>query len=1010
MRILIADDSVSARILLQDVLSSAGHEVVAVEDGEAAWDLLQQPEAPKLAVLDWFMPGLDGLEVIRRARAVSQTDPLYSILVTACDDHEEMVRALESGANDYLTKPFSLPELLARVQVGVRVVELQSCLSHRLKELQSALASRQQAEEALIEEQDRLRSLMTNLPIAIYFKDRSSRFTRINPELALRLGLSDPEQAVGKSDRDFFGPEHAAEALADEERIIRTGEPLVDKEEKEIWPGGRVTWVASTKMPLHNASGEIIGTFGVSHDITLRKQSEEASRFLASIVESSDDAIIGIDLDGSIASWNRGAERLYGYTGDEAIGRHDAILVPPDRSCESTQILTEVSQGERILTFETKRLAKDGHQIDVSLTISPIKDDRGRTIRAALVAHDITARKRAEDELYQSKQKLKLVLDSIPQRVFWKDRNLAYLGCNKNFAVDAGLQDAADICGKSDFELPWRTSAAQYQGDDQLVMDQESARLNYDERLNRPDGTQRWLRTSKLPFRDRSGNVAGVLGTYEDITERKQAEEALRISENRYRLLFERNLAGVFRTSVDGRILEFNQAAAHILGYGSTDDVRTLRMADIHYSKESRAEFVERLLVQRSLTNFELKLRRRDGSLVWVMTNISYLEPVDGAEAIIEGTMVDITDRKCAEETLAEEAKLAALRAEIGAALIRAGTLRQGLQECTDALVERTGVAFARIWTLEDSAHVLALEASSGLYTHIDGPHARVPLGEFKIGRIAQRRQPHVSNDVQSDPEVGDREWAKREGMIGFVGHPLLVGDGTVGVVAAFSRHNLTEATLLAFSSIAGQIAQFVQAKRAEEAMMRSEERARLLFATIPHPAYVFDLETLDFLEVNDVAVRHYGYSREEFLHMKTTDLRPPEEIQLPKDHLPRQTQDSHSFAGPRKHCTRDGRTIDVEISFHLLDYDGRRAAITIAQGVTERNKLEVGLRHAQKLEAVGGLASGIAHEINTPIQFVGDTLSSIARARSICFCAPCRSPLSCRIRPRLLASLATAG
>ena len=971
----MADDAACNRLMLQDMLSGAGHEVVVAEDGLAAWAVLQQPDAPKLAVLDWMMPGLDGLEVVQKAQALFQADPVYCILLTARADKEDIVRALDAGANDYLTKPFNRPELLARVQVGVRMVQLQSNLAGRLRELESALAARQRAEEALFQEQDCVRSLMDNLPVSIYFKDRFSRFTRINTELARRFGLRDPEQAAGLRDYDFFTLEYAAATLADEKRIIKTGEPLVEREERESWPDGRVTWVASTKMPLRRASGEIIGTFGVSRDITQRKESDEASRFLASIVESSDDAIVGLNLDGTIASWNRGAERLYGYAAAEVLGHSYALLIPPDRVEEMSRLFEEVGRGARIPTFETKRVAKDGSRIDVSLTNSPIKDDRENTTRTVVIARDIGASKRVEEDLYQSKQKLQLILDRIPQRVFWKDRNLAYLGCNTAFALDAGLRNAAEILGKSDFELVWRASAGQYQGDDREVMDRESPKLNYDERLIQPDGTMRWLRTSKLPLHGRGGDVIGVLGTYEDITERKQAEEALRRSENRYRQLFERNLAGVFRTSTGGKIVECNQSAARIFGYGSAEEALADRVNDIHWSAQARIELLEHLMAQRSLTNLELKLRRRDGSPVWVTANVSYVEPCDGEEAFVEGTVMDITDRKRAEEALAQETRIVTLRAEVGAALIAPGTLRQGLQKCTDALVARTGVAFARVWTVEYPAPNLVLEASSGLYTHLDGPHGLVPLGKFKIGRIAQRRQPHLSNDVQNDPEVGDRDWARREGMVSFVGYPLVVADQVVGVVAAFGRQPLGESTLLAFSSIAGQIAQFVRTKRTEEALLRSEERARLLFATIPHAAYVFDLETLDFLEVNDVAVQLYGYSREEFMHMKTTDIRPPEAAQVLKDYLREKVKSHTACAGQWKHLTRSGCVIDVEINYHMLDYDGRRAALTIAQDVTERNKLEISLRHAQKLEAVGGLASGIAHELNTPIQFVGDNI-----------------------------------
>ena len=168
--------------------------------------------------------------------------------------------------------------------------------------------------------------------------------------------------------------------------------------------------------------------------------------------------------------------------------------------------------------------------------------------------------------------------------------------------------------------------------------------------------------------------------------------------------------------------------------------------------------------------------------------------------------------------------------------------------------------------------------------------------------------------------------------------------------------------------------AHLAERRHAEEALQQSEERARLLFAAIPHPAYVFDIATLDFLEVNDAAVQQYGHSRDEFLRMKTTEIRPAEEAERLKRYL-QQIRSANATAGQWKHVSKDGRIIDVEIHFHSLDYNGHKAHLAIAQDVTERNRLEIDLRHAQKLEAVGRLAAGIAHEINTPIQFVGDNI-----------------------------------
>src|SRR5438132_6397023 len=155
----------------------------------------------------------------------------------------------------------------------------EDCLLLRVGANQAAAAiQRQRAEEALVQERYLLHSLMDNLPDNIYFKDAASRFVRINKALTTYFGLSDPAQAIGKTDFDFFTEEHARQAYADEREIMRTGQPVVGKEEKEVWLDGRVRWVSTTKMPFRDSDGQIIGTFGVARDITNVKLGEEALR------------------------------------------------------------------------------------------------------------------------------------------------------------------------------------------------------------------------------------------------------------------------------------------------------------------------------------------------------------------------------------------------------------------------------------------------------------------------------------------------------------------------------------------------------------------------------------------------------------------------------------------------------------------------------------------------------------------------------------------------------------
>jgi signal transduction histidine kinase len=175
----------------------------------------------------------------------------------------------------------------------------------------------------------------------------------------------------------------------------------------------------------------------------------------------------------------------------------------------------------------------------------------------------------------------------------------------------------------------------------------------------------------------------------------------------------------------------------------------------------------------------------------------------------------------------ARQARQALLVGEIGVALTREGELRPMLARCTEAIVRNMDAAFARIWTLDEGRHELVLDASSGLYTHLDGPHSRIPVGRSKIGRIAHLGQPHLSNDVVADPETGDRTWAKRNGMVAFAGFPLKVDGRVIGVLGLFARHKLDREAVGTLATTADSIALGIERKRADLGRETAERELR---------------------------------------------------------------------------------------------------------------------------------------------------------------------------------------
>ncbi len=300
-------------------------------------------------------------------------------------------------------------------------------------------------------------------------------------------------------------------------------------------------------------------------------------------------------------------------------------------------------------------------------------------------------------------------------------------------------------------------------------------------------------------------------------------------SDEPFRLAVEAAATGILMIGRNGRITLVNGQIEKFFGYNRQELVgQPIEILVPHSVRDKlpqvREEFFSKPEVRSMGSVRELVGIRKDGSEFPIEISLNPIQTDEGLFAV--ASIVDITARKRSEQALAERVRLAELTAKIGVALTEGNTLQHTLQACAAALVEHLDAAFARVWTLSEAGDVLELQASAGLYTHLDGPHSRVPVGKFKIGMIAIERKPHLTNQVIGDPRVGDQAWAKREGMVAFAGYPLIVDGAIVGVMGLFARRPLPPATLETLRSAADLLAVGIRRKNAEDVLRLAKAAA----------------------------------------------------------------------------------------------------------------------------------------------------------------------------------------
>jgi PAS domain S-box-containing protein len=308
--ILLVDDNPTNLGVLTQLLTAQGWRVLVAQQGESGLRIAERVR-PDLILLDVLLPGMDGFEICRRLKAHAASAEIPVLFMTVRMEAADKLKGFQAGAVDYITKPFQAEEVLARLTTHLRIGQLTQRLQEQNMQLQEAQAAlrqaneqlerrvrertaeleatneelhaqisqRQQMEAALVAERNLLRTLIDNAPDQIYVKDTESRFVLANAALVHYLGVTTPDELLGRTDSDFFPPELAAQYLADEQAVLQSGQPMINKEENgRDEQTGAMTWGLTTKVPVRDVHGQVLGLVGMSRDITARKRAEEVLR------------------------------------------------------------------------------------------------------------------------------------------------------------------------------------------------------------------------------------------------------------------------------------------------------------------------------------------------------------------------------------------------------------------------------------------------------------------------------------------------------------------------------------------------------------------------------------------------------------------------------------------------------------------------------------------------------------------------------------------------------------
>jgi diguanylate cyclase (GGDEF)-like protein/PAS domain S-box-containing protein len=714
----------------------------------------------------------------------------------------------------------------------------------------------------------------------------------IERNFGARIGL-------GRGPEEFLPPDRAALWPPLYERALASGPyyteyPLAD---------GRTLELSLNPVMV---DGKATGVSVFGRDITERKRGDESARFLAKILESSEDGVIAYDPAGAILSWNRGAERIYGYTAEEAVGKPLSLFVPQEHTLEVESYTRALIEGRAAPQGQGVGLRKDGRRIEISVTSWAMRDSAGKVNAISLIVCDESARQEGR----RARALLASIVESSTDAIHAVNLDGTVVSWNRGAEQMFGYASDEAI-GKSIAIL-----APEGRGNEVLelmaVIGRGGAVEPFETVLRAKDGQDVEVSLSISPIRSSSGKVVGASAIARDMAAHYRAERARLESEMKYQAIVDSAIEGIFRTTTDGRVLATNAAMAKMLGYDSPQDAMsaiTNVACDLWLNPEERNRYLAELLERGTIRDFQCQLKRMDGSLCWASISARVVRDDDGQTLYLDGFAVDISEKKRAEEELRDSRNFLQEAQAIGGIGTYVLDIRKGVWTGSSLLYKLFGI---------DELYPRTVDGWAAL-VH---PDDRAMMSHYLQEEVIGQKKAFDKEYRVIRPSDGAVRWVLGQGRLEFDSQGQAV-------------------------TMQGVIRDITENKNAMLKLEESEARFRTFFEKNGSAMILVEPETGEIRAANEAAADFYGYTREQLISKKVEQLNtlPESEIAPERQRAVREGRARFNY----RHRLATGEFRDVEVYVSPIEANGKTLLFSIVHDVSERTRAEERLRESEE-------------------------------------------------------------